>query len=322
MANIRSFRNGDLPALARIWVQHWAAVDQSPPVSAAIIEQALLSRTFFDFASLTVAVHDGLGGTNEEVTEPSESIQAWSHYAADGLDATTAVVNAICFSPDGLHSCDQLLDATEKRISEQGFRRIVVGSQRNEHSGYVGLPPLGHGIGVSATDSRSSSLLSRHSYVSGQPATRLVATTNPYRMPVSREGLQLRRTTRLEKEVRFPEDARLASAMAHLDIEQHNLVNHRTGELLASMAIWLSDPEAQVMDCSEAILDLGGIHDRSEATPAEFFLIGSIMQSLANRRVFRAETSVDSDKSLLIDQLTKLNFQSLEQGQCWVKELS
>ena len=306
VTHIRPFQNGDLPALARVWVEHWSAVDESPMVSPAIIEQAVLSRTFFQTSNLLIAENDG-------------SVEGWVQYLADPLDKLTALIGILCFSSQGLQSCDLLLRAAESEIREQGFQSILVGPLRDNVFGYAGLSPLGHGIGIPATDARTASLLSRNAYTPERSVARLTAMTNPYRMPVSRESLQLRRSTRVQTEHWFPADPRQASAMAHLDIESYSLVNHRTSDLLATVNLWFSDPEAQVMNCAKTILDLNEIHHRGSIEPAESFLIGTVIQSLANRRVFSVETAVDSQHTQLIEQLLCLHFQNVEQGQRWEK---
>lgn len=309
MIEIRHFRNGDLLALADVWVQHWSEAGPPPPVSTTIIEQAVLSRTFFDARHLLVAEYEG-------------DIQGWCHFVPDMFDSSTAILSAICFTADGLQSCDQLLTAVETLVASLGFQRLVVGPLRDEVSGYAGLAPLGHGIGVSVNDPRVSSLLSRHAFTSGQSVARMTAATNPYRMSVNREWMQLQRSTRLQNETWFPADRRHASAMAHMDIEHHELVDHRSNESLASVSIWLSDPDAQVMDCSRAIIDLGDAHQRGKLEPVESFLIGSVIPLLANRRVFTVETAVDQDRGELMEQLGKLNFTNAELGQRWEKMLA
>ena len=287
-------------------MEHWASVGAPPAVSTAIIDQAILSRTFFDAGHLIVAENDG-------------KVEGWCHFVADPFDADTVTLCGVCFTSAGLSSCDQLFSTTESMIKQQAFKRILVGPIRDQHFGYAGLAPLGHGIGVSVTDARTASLLSRHGYSVERSVAKMLATTNPYRMPVSREALQLRRTTRLEHETWFPADPQHASAMAHLDIQHHRLVNHRTGEQLADLNLWISDPEAQVMDCATAILEVNEAQNRGSFEPAETFLIGSVVQLLANQRVFSVETAVDSQLTELIDQLTKLHFQNVEQGQRWEK---
>ena len=310
MTEIRSFRNRDLPALADVWIRHWSAAGPSPPVSMATIEQAILSRTSFRPDTLMVVQQD-----NEVV--------AWCHFQTDPDDETCAVICAICFTPEqGLDACDDLLRETESRIARAGYRRIVVGPVRDQSLGYTGLSPIGHGIGVPAADPRTSSLLSRSGYHTSAGLSRLIVSTSPYRAPVSREALQLRRTTRIESRLLVPTDIGKASAMSHLDIERQTLVDHRSAAALASIHWWLSDPEAQVMSCAESIMDLGEIHDSGTLQPAESYLIASTIQSLANRRVFTVETAVDQSQTGLISQLQNLHFKVAEQGAQWTKSLA
>ena len=309
MVQIRSFQNCDLPALADVWIRHWSAVGPSPPVSIATIEQAVLSRAFFDAETLMVATLD-------------DSVVAWCHYQSDPCDDSAAVICSICFtSEEGLAVCDQLLREVESRIAQSGFSRVTVGMVRDNLFGYAGLAPIGHGIGISATDARTSSLLSRSGYGTDAAIYRLVVSTSPYRAPVSRELLQLRRTTRVEQALVIPDTSVKASAMSHLDAERQTLIDHRSRETLASIDVWLSDPEAQVMSCADAILDLGEIHDRGKLLPTESFLIATAIQSLANRRVFTVETAVDQNQTELIAQLKTLNFNVAEQGHRWGKSL-
>ena len=117
------------------------------------------------------------------------------------------------------------------------------------------------------------------------------------------------------------QQGRYASAMAHLDIEHHQLINHRNGDRLANVRLWLSDPEAQVMSCSEAILDLSVTETPGELNSAETFLVAALIQSMATRCVFRVETSIDGEHTSLKEQLSSLNFDNTQRGQRWTKEL-
>jgi hypothetical protein len=317
MSEIRDFCNADLPGLARVWSEHWTAAESPPPISSTIIERAILSRTFFSTQQLIVATVDG-------------HVEAWCHFSRPGdagddwsgqPSSEVAILSAICFTPAGLKLCDELLEAAEQRIAAEGCRGILAGPMRDQQCGYVGLAPVGHGIGIPDIDMRASSLLSRHGYSPEASYNRMVVTTAPYRPPVNREMMQFRRTTRAERSAVVPQQGRYASAMSHLDIEHHQLINHRTGERLANVRLWLSDPEAQVMSCAEAILDLSVVETTGELTPAETFLVAALIQSMATRCVFRVETSVDAEHTRLQEQLTALNFQAAQRGQRWKKEL-
>ena len=304
---IRPFQNADLPDIADIWIRHWAAVTNPPEVSVAMIEQAILARTFFSAADLLIARRDN-------------ATVGWCQIVPEVNDCK-AIIPAICFSPEGLPLCDALLREAESRIRAAGFTCVEVGPHRDIHCGYAGLDPVGHGIGVPTTDTRTSSLLSRRGFSTGTTVSRLGVSTSTYRPAVNRDWMQLRRTTRIDRQTKMPAEAREASAMAHFDIEHHRLIDHRSTKELAAINIWTSDPEAQVMSCSEAILDLGEIHKRGEMTTEEGFLISSLIQSLANRRVFSVETAVDTSQTKLMDQLESLGLVDSERGHRWIKTL-
>ncbi|QEG00918.1 hypothetical protein Mal15_49940 [Stieleria maiorica] len=317
MSEVRDFCNADLPGLARVWSEHWTAAQSPPPISATIIERAILSRAFFSPRDLLVATIDGHVEAWCHFSRPGDHGDEWSGMPAGDV----AILSAICFTHAGLKCCDDLLAAAEKRIRAEQCHSILAGPMRDQQCGYVGLAPIGHGIGVPDVDVRAASLLSRHGYSPERSFQRMVVTTAPYRPPVNREMMQFRRTTRAERSAVVPQQGRYASAMAHLDIEHHQLINHRNGDRLANVRLWLSDPEAQVMSCSEAILDLSVTETPGELTSAETFLIAAIIQSMATRCVFRVETAIDGEHSQLKEQLTSLHFENTQRGQRWTKEL-
>ena len=172
---IRSFCNADLPSLTRVWSEHWTAAESPPRVSAAIIERAVLSRSFFSPHELLVLVVD-------------DRIEAWCHFSCPGRDGDewsaqesndVAILSSICFSQAGLHHSDALLDAVIRRVADAGCHQILAGPLRDQQCGYVGLPPVGHGIGIPDIDIRVSSLLSRHGFSPAESAVRMVVTTAP-----------------------------------------------------------------------------------------------------------------------------------------------
>lgn len=301
MSQIRPFRNADLPRLVDLWVRHASAYTAAPEISVAMFEQAVLARNFFNPATLLVAEYDGY-------------IHAWCHWV-DLPDAEEVILAAVCYSPEGGAAiAAPLLEQAESRIHAAGSRRIVAGPLRDRDCGYAGLAPIGHGAGVPEADSRLTSLLRNAGYDDRHAVERLRVSTAPYRLPVSREGLQLGRTTRIQSELVIPDDPRRASAMSHLDIERHILVDHRSGATLAAIELWTSDPEVQVMMPSDAILDFAPVAADGELDPPHLFLIGSLLRTLANRRIFHVETAIDRDQEGRIESLRKLHFQLAEPG--------
>ncbi|MEM9644728.1 MAG: hypothetical protein AAF989_07030 [Planctomycetota bacterium] len=370
MTEIRTFRNADLPGLLNVWIQHWSAVGQSPAVSVPMIEQSILSRTFFQAEHLLVAhsagkveawahflpaipnagsqvptradvheiaVQENAGPEIAGPETPGREMNGSTHAGSDSpasvadlpgdVSHEDAILTAVCFDPEGgLKICDELLARVEQAALQAGHRQFLTGPLRDDICGYAGLAPVGHGIGIPSCDTRLTSLLSRRGYVPERTTVSMSVASNTYRPPVNRESLQLRRSTRVESFQVYPRSAHQASAMAHLNMERHQLIEHRTGTVLAETGLWTSDPEAQVMDCSRGILDLSvPVRPPSDRTPAdtlaESYLIGHVIQSSPNRRIFEIETSVDQDDTLRMSQLGDLKFSPTRQGQSWKKQL-
>ena len=305
MNMIRTFRNGDVPALSELWIKHWSLLGPPPDVTPAKIEQAILSRTFFDPTTMLLV-------------ESPNGIQGWCHYAIDPLRAETAVICAICLAPQSGSAGEDLLAETLDRIHSHNIRYIEVGLARDDRFGYVGLEPIGHGIGIPDESDRVTSLIADAGFAATRTYTRMNVATTTYRPPVSREAIQLRRSTAITREPSLSEDTRRASAMSHMDVELHRLAG-RDGKSLAEVTLWASDPEAEVMNAKHAILDISRDHQCVDLDPTQAFLIASILQMLAARQIFSVETAIDSDQALLYEQLISLRFDPQQHGTIWSK---
>lgn len=346
MSTIRPFQNSDLPGIFEVWMRHWAAARQSPPVSVSILERAILSPSFFRPDDLIVALEDDrviAWAHSFRGDRPAQhaGAEAGAEAGADhpGGDGATATIAALCFADGpGIAVCDPLLQRVEEELRRDGVRRVDVGPVRDDRNGYAGLAPVGHGIGVLVSDARTGSLLSRNGYHVTRNLDRMAVQTSTYRLPVNRAFLQLRRSTRLDHVPLLPSDDRVAAAMSHFDIERHTLVDHRQQEMLATCELWLGDPEVQVMESSRAILSLspmGGRLYNGQPVPVPSkrfvdperrelsvdcqFLISSLVKSLSNRHILTVETAIDRDDRELIEQLKQLKFECVEQGKQWTK---
>lgn len=354
MALIRPFQNCDLPGIFEVWMRHWQAAKQAPPVSVSILERAILSRQFFDPSTLIVGLaddqviawaHSFVDETHDSSPDPTSPDPTSPDPASPDITSPetesprkSATIAAFCLADEpGLAICDQLLLAIESQLLESGVNEIRVGSVRDEHNGYVGLAPIGHGIGIPVSDARTGSMLSRHGYHVDRSIDRMVVSTSTYRPPVNRAFLQFRRSTRLDHLPVLPIGERRAAAMSHFDIERHILMDHREQEPMAVCGLWIGDPEVQVMESSRAILSLDllpatdyqgrPVEPATDPTPTEEmsneqqFLIASMVQSLSNRQIFTVETAVDQGNTKLVEQLKQLKFECAEQGRQWLKQI-
>jgi hypothetical protein len=309
--NIRPFRNADLPDLVRIWVEHWSTAGPPPYVNQAKFEQAVLARTFFDPETLLVAESEG-------------SVTGWCHFAPPHCDPShedgnITIVHALCLASSSDDAVAlRLLAAIEN--APQSTSHIRVGLVRDDQRGYAGLEPIGFGIGIPLSDYRSNSFLQQGGYIPGKPHLRMTASVPQYRPPVNRSALQFRRNTQVICTPILPKESRVAASLGHVDIESAEL-EQRGGPPLASVSIWFSDPEAEVMSPSAAILDLNRQHAQGIVEPAESYLIGALIHSLNQRNIQTVETAVDREQTELIEQLQALQFKVVDEGSCWNKTL-
>lgn len=300
---IRTFQNSDVPALSRVWNDHWSLIGPSPEVSPGQFEQAVLSRTFFDSRHLLLSETD------------DKDLSAWCQSLRDESDPENALLT-ICMRQGMEEAGVELMSQMLGTLEAEGVRRVTVGPQQDTHFGFAGLAPIGHGIGVPDGDTRVGELLRKSGFTPNEPVVRMIVMTDGYRPPVSREALQLRRTTTTDCETRPPSEPRRASALSHLDIEHHRLLD-RSGTPLAETELWVSDAAAAVMNVHHAILDLDATLKDGKLDPSGSYLLAALLQSLGQGHVSSVETVIDADQSELLGQLQALLFQPCEQGRVW-----
>ena len=301
--SIRTFHNADLPDLTRIWNQHFGAIGYDSQVTNAQFEQAVLSRTFFHAEQLLIAEADG---------QPT----AWAHLQPASADGLPSTLSAVCVSwdcPDDL--VQELIRETVQRVPPNAGSEIQAGISDPASAGYAGLTPTGPGIGIPTSDTRVNSCLESAGFQKQTSRVRLQASVTGFRPPVNRAAMQLRRSSRVAQRTTYPESARMARSMSHLDIANFQLID-RTDEQLASIDFWLGDPEAEVMQPTAAILDLQNLA-ALEAT--ETYLLCNAIQALGQQRIGFIETVVDPERAALIASLEALGFQKFDEGAVWRK---
>ena len=327
-SSVRSFRNADLPGLLRTYRGHWSAVGVNASVNASIIERAFLSRSDFDPSHLLVAIAES-------------KIVGWSCLRVVNSDAGEAELISLCFAGErAAEGGDRLLAAAERLAADLGAAQLRVGSIDAPGSGLYGLSPHGGGWGVPICDTPTSSLLSRRAFRVDRELVRWMVDPTTFRLPVDRDLLMLRRSTRIEHQAMLPVDPGLAAATSHLDLLRHRLIRHGDGEVLAEIDVWLSDLEVALMEGSRAMIDtrltpagpLGQTPAALTAVPTgcstadrdeghRRFLIGSVVQTLATRSIFHVEANVVADSHESNQLYAPLNFNITERGRVWVKDL-
>ncbi len=286
-------------------------IGPDPMISMAQLEQAILARTFFEPGCLLIV----------DSRQDSRAIDGWCLTYRDPESATSASVCAVCLSSASDDSAgDQLIDAVESQMVANAVQQVHAGVVRDRQFGLAGLSPIGHGIGVPMLDLRMSSILQQRNYDQQRGVQRMTAMVAGFRPPVSRDSMQLRRTSERSFSDYLHPTARGAAAMSHLNIETHCLID-RAGTELSRLNLWFSDAEAEVMSPSQAILDLTEIRSDDGVSAADSYLIGSVVQSLGSLGIASVETAVDMNQPVRMAQLEALGFTAGDQGIEWVKRL-
>ena len=308
MLTIRSFRNSDLPSLVAVWQSYWNHCGCPALVTASIIERAILARTFFVSDQLLIA-------------ESDRQVVGWCHIVETDGVANSANLNGLCVMPEHSAAIAHLLEAAESKAQSDGKKILQAGILRDEVYGYAGLSPLGAGVGVCKVQAALNEHLAARSYQAGLSLQQLTISTQNYRPPVNRQAMQLRRTTKRSIANKGPESTRIASAMSHLDVERHSLLAKSGEEKLAEVEVWFSDPEAEVMPPSQAIVNMNRCIAPDGLSPEQSYLMCELLESLNERHVISAEIVIDADKQIAIDQLVKLGFNATNSGGIWQKSL-
>jgi hypothetical protein len=226
VTTIRSFQNDDLPAMRDVWLDHWLAVGIATSISVPQLEQAIVSRSFFDPDLLLVAVND-------------QTPIAWSHVILnDGHQdaaAKSATIAAVCTCQGSdVSVAERLIAEAIARVRSRGADQVTAGVVRDHVCGYAGLDPIGHGAGILMQDFVTTSALREVGFQPVQELTRHVAPTACYRPPVSREALHLRRSASTRSARTLPATPRMSAGLSHIDIERFELID-REGTVMAEL---------------------------------------------------------------------------------------
>lgn len=319
MTSFRSLRNGDLPQLLSVFRQHHEAYGVMADVSLAQFEQAILARNFFEPGQLLVAASQDPDGDDDG----NPPLLGWCHFGLQPQSDTAELgvsIAAICLAKQ----CEagvavQLVDEAIRIASERVGTRIdptfYAGLFRDDRFGYAGLAPYSFGYGIENMDVRLHGVLQACGFVADRSIVQLVASTDGYRPAFSREAMQLRRSAVVEQKRVVPTVIRRATALSHLDVERHALVD-RSGSVIGGIDFLFSDAEAEVMSPSRAMIDLNLDHEE-DLSATDSYLISAVAGTLADRGIRHIEAVVDANDVSLINQLGKISFTVAGEGTIW-----
>jgi N-acetylglutamate synthase-like GNAT family acetyltransferase len=309
---IRRFRNADLPALARLWTEHFQSqgLACTSAVSPVVFEQAVMSRLFFEPRGFLVA------------EDPQGTLIGFAHWLDNPHAPDTANIVALCLLPevDAGPVGAGLLAACEAAMRDAGKTTALGGSAQGDWTGYAGLPPLGPGEGILDADRRAVALFQQAGYSPQRRLTRYQIDLPGYRPPIDRALMALRRSTVLESALRLPSQWRHAAAFSHVDIERFT-AKSRNGETVAWAEVLIGDPEAKIFPIGTAILDQWGSDASFDSQSAVRFIIANSLKELAARGLERVDAIADDRHPDRNHLLRSLRFEPRDEGTLFSKRL-
>lgn len=284
MISIRPFRNTDVPVVVRLWNEQRADAGLRMPLSAALLEVAILNRTFFDPHQLLIASTEG-------------ECRGFVHWVTSAEDASDAVVANLAVPGGRLRDevAGALLQAAVDAARCAGARRILVGQAPEHWTGYAGVAVEELGGGVPEADTAMQNWAKQAGFMPQRVLLSYSLDMASYRPAYDRELIALRRTATIGRRTDLPElPFRIASAMSHLQLHRF-VAERRGGERIAEADVMTGDPEMLVVTGSSALLTRWTAVPPAPhgSSPATRFVLASAMSELAGERVSRVQATID-----------------------------
>lgn len=314
MLRIRTFRNGDPPALAAIWSAAGLGPSRSA-LPAAVFERSIFSKPYFDPAGLIVAeingkpvgfVHAGFGPNDNETA----------------IDRQRGVICALLVHPDHRRAGigRQLLERAEEYL---GCPVIQAGAARPLNPFYFGLYGGSDLPGVLASDPGAGPFFVRHGYRSASSSALMEHRfSGDFGAPDPRSA-----DIRRKYEIRFLPGASISSwwqdcVIGWIEPVEFRLEDKRTGQPAARVVVWeLDNFEGQWNQSAVGILDLLVRADIRRQGLGRY-LVDQLMRAVQEQRFGLARVQVPEENVAAIRLFRSLEFRQVDTGHTYCKDLA
>jgi GNAT superfamily N-acetyltransferase len=316
MLQFRSFRNTDPPVLASIWRSRRGQPGLLQPVSADMLEQLVLGKPYFDHEGLILACQDGqCVGFAHAGFGPNE--------AEDRISTELGVTCVVMVRPDcpDPEVAAGLLQRCEAYLRRRGAKVLYGGGIRPLNPFYLGLYGGSELPGVLDTDSVACRLFRGHGYREIDRTCIYHHDVGTFQAPISRQHVQLRRSTVVEVTVDPP--ARTwweACTMGDFDLTQFQLVPRGGGPPLARALLRNLEPTGVCSPTRAAgliELEVAGEYRRQGLST---FLLVEVFRQLARQGVATLEVQTMQHNRAAVALYRKLGFRQVDQGIVFRKE--
>jgi ribosomal protein S18 acetylase RimI-like enzyme len=312
----RPFRNSDPPRIAEIWRDQPPQRGIMQPVTAALLEQLVFAKPYFDPEGLILAfadekpvgfIHAGFGASDEQSSVDTDSGTTYlMMLRADSRNAALA---------------DQLLNHAENYLRRRGAKVIYAGGVRPLNAFYLGLYGGSELPGILVSDPVAHDACGRAGYREIDRVQVLQLDLANFRPPFSRTQRQLRREAAIS-EVASPATTTWWEACTTCAFERihFSLSPGGAGDPLATVGFWDIEPLSTSWGIPTAgMLDLEVSSQRRRQGFATF-LLSEAFQRLRSRGILRVEAQTMQQNAPALAFYQKLGFTKVDEGVVYRKE--
>jgi ribosomal protein S18 acetylase RimI-like enzyme len=288
------------------------------PVSAALLEQFVFSKPYFDPAGLIVVldgqqavgfVHAGFGPNDTETAIDPQ------------LGTTYLLMLRSEFRDDVL--ADELLSRSEAYLQERGAKVTYAGGIRPLNGFYLGLYGGSELPGVMGGDPVLNAAAARNRYREIDKVVVMQRELARYRQPFTRAQRQLRRELTFTEQYEPPARSWWdAITMAGFERLECLLQQAGTTEPLAQVWFWNIEPLSTSWGIPTAGMCDLEVRAQRRRQGLATFLLGEAFERLNNRGIMRVEVQTMRENVAALALYEKFGFTRVDQGAVYRKESS
>jgi GNAT superfamily N-acetyltransferase len=312
----RPFLNSDPPRLAAIWRDQPPQRGLMQPATAAIFEQLVFSKPYFDPLGLIVALRDGTGvGFAHAGFGPNDE------QSAIDTDVGTTYQLMTRVDQKDPELANELLARAESYLRERGAKVLYAGGIRPLNAFYLGLYGGSELPGILMTDCSFDEACARNGYREIDRVKIMQLELAGFRPPITRTLRQLRRELICE-EIQNPPARTWWDACTVGAFERVRFLLSGGGSSEPPADVWFWDVEP-LSTCwgmpTAGMFDLAVASERRRQGLAAY-LLSEAFERLRNRgiRLVEAQTMQHNQPALALYE--KLGFERVDEGVVYRKE--
>jgi GNAT superfamily N-acetyltransferase len=313
----RTFRNGDPPALAEVWRSQPEEHGRIQRMSAALFEQLVLSKPYFDNAGLIVAVDDDDRpiGFAHAAFGPNEGGQRLSTQC--GITCLVMVLPQ--YRGQGIGA--ELLARSEDYLRRRGAQVIYGGGIAPLNGFYLGLYGGSELPGILDTDAGGQRLFQSHGYREIDRVHVLEKRLASFRPPIDRNQMQVRRRSTVTA-ICDPPSANWwdACAWSGLDATRYELALRDVGRVVAHATTWTIEPLSTSWGLRAAGVVGLEVDEACRRQGIATYLMGDVMRQLAAQGTTLVQVQTMQWNTPALKLYEKMGFELVGQGAVYRKE--